>query len=294
MSGTRETQQNEIPPPSPGAADGPDPATIPPAPKAAPADPAAPLLVPVQVPLDRSLRDRLEGFRNRMLQDGATNLIRIGNELPGLKKAGYWLYGTATLFIPRGREVGKLGSVGETVLRGAQPSLRAFKTLKELGVDTVINLRPESDHERPIVARNGMKYVYLPLPPLDAPTHAITIQFLDAATDPANGLVFFHCYHGVDRTGTMAACLRIARDGWTVEEAIAEMRAYKVHEHGQRSKLQYVSDFAAYWATVSTNDRRRILHVPDPNLPVVPPAPPGLLVRVTTWVAEKWARFRRP
>jgi protein tyrosine phosphatase (PTP) superfamily phosphohydrolase (DUF442 family) len=277
----------DVPPPSPSAADGPDPSSRPSAPV------ESPLSLPVQVPADRSLRLRLEGLRNHLLQEGATNLIKLGNELPGLKQAGYWLYGTATLCIPRGNEVGKLGSVGERVLRGAQPSLRAFKTLKDLGVDTVINLRPESDHERPIVARNGMKYVYLPLPPLDAPTHAITVQFLEAATDPANGTVFFHCYHGVDRTGTMAACLRLARDGWTVEEALAEMRAYKVHEHGQRSKLQYVSDFATYWATVPTIDRRRILHIPDPDLPVLPAATPGLLERFTSWVSERWSRVKR-
>lgn len=276
-----ETQEPEIPPPSPHAADGPDPATIPPAP------------VAVEPLAEQSLRVRLQGLRNKLLHDGATNLIKLGKDMPRLKKAGYWLYGTATFYIPRGAEVKALGSVGEGVLRGAQPSLQAFKTLKDLGVDTVINLRPESDHERPIVARNGMKYVYLPLPPLDAPTHEITVQFLDAATDPANGQVFFHCYHGVDRTGTMAACLRIARDGWTVEEALAEMRAFKVHEHGQKSKLQYVSDFAAYWETVPTKDRRRILHIPEPELPAPPPPAPGLVERVTSWVAEKWAKFKR-
>ena len=94
-----------------------------------------------------------------------------------------------------------------------------------------------------------------------------------------------------DRTGTMAACLRIARDGWTVEEALAEMRAFKVHEHGQRSKLAYVGEFAAFWATVPEGERRRILHVPDPEVPA--PAPPeGLLARVKTWFKARLAAFR--
>ncbi len=247
-------------------------------------------LVPMNLPLDASLRQRLRATRDRLVHEAATNLIRLGKELPHLKKAGYWLYGTATLVIPRGKEVKKLGSIGDTVLRGAQPSLRGFKTLQEMGVDTVINLRPESDHERPIVAKHGMRYIYLPLPPLDAPTHAITLAFLEAVTDPGNGLVFFHCYHGVDRTGTMAACLRIARDGWTVEESVAEMRAFKVHESGQRSKLAYVADFAAHWAALPEGTRRRTLHLPEPEAQPAP-APTGLIARARTWVADKLARW---
>lgn len=274
-------------PTEPGHAPGVPPHTPPPA-----AEPeAADGMVPIDVPVDASLRMRLRRTRDRLVHEAATNLIKLGKEMPGLKKVGYWVYGTATVMIPRGREVKKLGSVGDTVLRGAQPSLRAFKTLQEMGVDTVVNLRPESDHERKIVAKHGMRYIYLPLPPLDAPTHEVTLTFLDAATDPANGLVFFHCYHGVDRTGTMAACLRIARDGWTVEEAIAEMRAYKVHESGQRSKLAYVSDFAAYWAALPEGERRRILHLPEPAA-VAPPAPQGLVARAKAWFKDQLARLK--
>lgn len=257
------------------------PAEAPPGP-----GPVPPVQVPISVPMEASLRQRLRATRDRLVHEAATNLIRLGQELPGLKKAGYWLYGTATLVIPRGKEVKKLGALGDTVLRGAQPSLRGFKTLKEMGVDTIINLRPESDHERGLVGRLGMKYVYLPLPPLGAPTHEVTLAFLEGVTDPANGLVFFHCYHGVDRTGTMAACLRIARDGWTVDEALAEMRAYKVHEHGQRSKLAYVADFAAHWASLPADRRRAVLHLPEPEVPVVA-EPPGLVARARTWLAAK-------
>ena len=249
-------------------------------------------LVPMNVPMEASLRQRLRETRDRLVHEAATNLIRLGKELPQLKQAGYWLYGTATLVIPRGKEVKKLGAIGETVLRGAQPSLRGFKTLQELGVDTVINLRPESDHERSIVAKHGMKYIYMPLPPLDAPTHDVTLAFLEAATDPEHGRVFFHCYHGVDRTGTMAACLRIARDGWTIDEAIAEMRAYKVHESGQRSKLAYVADFAAHWAALPDAERRRVLHLPEPAPePMAPPA--GIVARARAWLTNKLARWTR-
>ena len=242
---------------------------------------------------EASLRVRLSSTRDQLVHEAATRLIHLGRELPQLKQAGYWLYGAmthVTQMVPRGKTIDMLGSVGDTVYRGAQPSYRGFHTLKELGVDTVINLRPESDHERKIVAKQGMRYLYMPLPPLDAPTHDVTLAFLEAVTDPAHGKVFFHCYHGVDRTGTMAACLRIARDGWTVEEALAEMRAFKVHESGQRSKLAYVADFAAYWQTMADAERRRVLHLPDLE-PEAPPPPSGTLERLGRWVGSVLGRF---
>ena len=167
--------------------------------------------VPAKADPETSIRVRMGRTRDRLIESAARRMIRLGQASPRLRDAGLWLYGTATMLAPRGREVPMLGEVGEQILRGGQPSFRAFKTLQELGVNTVINLRPESDHERKMVEQLGMRYRYMPLPPLGAPSHEMTLDFLHAVTDPAAGKVFFHCYHGVDRTGTMAACLRIAR-----------------------------------------------------------------------------------
>jgi protein tyrosine phosphatase (PTP) superfamily phosphohydrolase (DUF442 family) len=247
-------------------------------------------LIPAGTPEDASLRVKLVSTRDKIIHGAATNLIRLGNELPQLKKAGYWLYGAATRYLPQGREVDKLGEVGEKVYRGAQPSMRAFETLQELGVDTVINLRPESDYERKIVAKLGMNYMYMPLPPLDKPTHDVTIDFLRAVTDPENGVVFFHCFHGVDRTGTMAACLRIARDDWSVDDALEEMRAYKVHESGQRAKVVYLQEFCDFWHALPLAERCEILHRPLPEAPAAEPAPAlPWWKRAVGWVKTKVA-----
>jgi protein tyrosine phosphatase (PTP) superfamily phosphohydrolase (DUF442 family) len=217
--------------------------------------------VMVRVRPGASLRLRMAATRDRLIDAAASRIIKMGKASPHLRNAGLWLYGTATFYVPRGKDVQKLGEVGANVLRGAQPSLRAFATLRDMGVNTIINLRPESDHERSLVERLGMKYMYLPLPPLGAPTHEQTRTFLEATTDPANGTVFFHCFHGVDRTGTMAACLRIARDHWTVLAALEEMRAYKVHESGQRAKLDYLAEFEAFWLALPLLERNRTLHL---------------------------------
>lgn len=39
-----------------------------------------------------------------------------------------------------------------------------------------------------------------------------------------NGAVLIHCYHGADRTGLIAGMYRIIYQGWSVEEAKAEMQ----------------------------------------------------------------------
>lgn len=229
--------------------------------------------------------------RDALIRDAATSLIALGNRLPRLKRAGYRLYGAATRYLPRGKHVAKLGAVGETVYRGAQPALRAFATLREMGVDTVINLRPECDYEGPQVRALGMRYLHFPLPPLDAPSLELALAFLKHVTDPANGTVFFHCFHGVDRTGTMAACIRIARDGWDAEAAIHEMRAYKVHERGQHAKLAFVREFEHAWRDLPEHEKRRALNLPE-AAPVPPSPPRAPWDRALAWARRTWRHWR--
>ena len=58
--------------------------------------------------------------------------------------------------------------------------------------------------------------------------------------------VLLHCASGADRTGYAIAALRVARDGWTLERARAEMRAFEhrrerwpaVHDQLERFLLE--------------------------------------------------------
>jgi protein tyrosine/serine phosphatase len=49
------------------------------------------------------------------------------------------------------------------------------------------------------------------------------VRFLRIVTDERRQPVFVHCQRGADRTGTMCAIYRIFAQGWTKEQAIAEM-----------------------------------------------------------------------
>lgn len=200
----------------------------------------------------------LSGLKGDLVNAGSEALIRLGDLHPGLVKLGHKIYGFQTRSV-EGDALQKLGKVGDKILRGAQPSDAGFEQLAKQGYNTVINLRPERNVEKEVVEKLGMKAVFLPLPPLDAPTHAQTMQFLKTALDPANGKVFFHCYHGVDRTGTMAAAVRIARDGWSAEQAVKELRSFGFHENGQQRKLAYISEFENFWKALPAEQKAEVL-----------------------------------
>ncbi len=122
--------------------------------------------------------------------------------------------------------------MGEGLYRGAQPDAAGLRTLKERGFRTVVNLRSWHSERREAEAL-GLRVVEIPMranlesvPPTDEQVR----RFLDVARDPANRPVFFHCAQGKDRTGVMAAVYRMEVDGWTNEEALAEMRRFGFHE----------------------------------------------------------------
>lgn len=118
------------------------------------------------------------------------------------------------------------------VYRGAQPTDEGFRWLKAHGFKTVINLRSWHS-ERSKVEALGMKAVAMPMVAgifgSEAPKESQVREFFRLVLDPANQPVYFHCAHGKDRTGTMGALYRMEVDGWTADEAIAEMDAFGYH-----------------------------------------------------------------
>jgi len=115
--------------------------------------------------------------------------------------------------------------VNEHIYRGAQPKGAGWNSLAELGIKTVIDLRPESEHsckaEKRAVEAAGMRYVNVPLSEMAAPPDAKVSQAL-ALLDDSPGPVFVHCRRGADRTGTVIACYRIAHGGWSNRQALQE------------------------------------------------------------------------
>jgi len=115
--------------------------------------------------------------------------------------------------------------VNEHVYRGAQPSTQGLYSLASLGVKTIIDLREggsRSAAERKVVEAAGMRYVSVPLSGYSAPTDWQVSTLLALLNDESAGLVFVHCRRGIDRTGTIIACYRIAHDHWDNRKALDE------------------------------------------------------------------------
>ena len=123
--------------------------------------------------------------------------------------------------------------LAEGIYRGGQPDQAGLRALKEAGFKTVVNLRSRHS-ERKEAEALGLSVVEIPMNAAlesDPPTAEEIREFLDVLSDPARRPVFFHCAFGKDRTGTMAAVWRMEKDGWTGDEAMAEMRHFGYHEY---------------------------------------------------------------
>lgn len=127
-----------------------------------------------------------------------------------------------------------LFQVNDHIYRGAQPTEEGWKTLANLGVKMVIDLRREgedSEHstkaEAKAVEAAGMHYINIPMNGLVAPDN-VQISRIMTLLD-SKDQVFVHCKRGKDRTGTVIACYRIAHDRWTNQKAMAEAKNLGLH-----------------------------------------------------------------
>jgi protein tyrosine/serine phosphatase len=125
--------------------------------------------------------------------------------------------------------IDNFGQTSPTYFRGAQPEGRDYADLAALGIKTVINLTSHDAqaNEQGMVERAGMRYVQIPMTTRQAPTAAELEQFMSIVTDPARQPVYVHCVGGKHRTGIMTAVYRMTQDGWSADQAFAEMQKYK-------------------------------------------------------------------
>lgn len=121
--------------------------------------------------------------------------------------------------------VPNFGEVTPTLYRGGLPSVTGFKALARMGVQIVVDLHSTSPSEEAEVKKLGMQYVAIPWH-CPWPNDEVFAKFLKLLHDNQGKKVFVHCRLGDDRTGMMTASYRIAEQGWTADEAMAEMKAF--------------------------------------------------------------------
>jgi protein tyrosine/serine phosphatase len=125
--------------------------------------------------------------------------------------------------------VPNLHKINDQMYRGAQPTSLGFKELEKLGIKTIINLRAEHS-DKDLAEGTKLNLVQIPMNAFDVSQEDV-LRFLQVATQKDHQPVFFHCLHGADRTGTMAAAYRVVIEGWPKDKAIEEMTkgGYRFH-----------------------------------------------------------------
>jgi protein tyrosine/serine phosphatase len=134
--------------------------------------------------------------------------------------------------------------VNDHIYRGGQPADAAWRSLANLGVRTVVDLRRRDEHatdvEAQAVKAAGMQYVNVPMSGMMAPSQADVLKVFSLFDSKQP--VFVHCKEGKDRTGTVIACYRILRDHWQNRKALKEAESYGMHWLELAMK-QYILNF---------------------------------------------------
>lgn len=114
-----------------------------------------------------------------------------------------------------------LHRVSDDLYRGAQPTTEGFRELQAMGVKTIINLR-FFFNDQEAMAGSDLAYEEIWMNAWHAEDEDL-VRFLQLITDHDRAPFFVHCHHGADRAGMLSAVYRILVQGWTKDEAIAEM-----------------------------------------------------------------------
>lgn len=120
--------------------------------------------------------------------------------------------------------------INDKLYRSAQPTAEGMKNIEKMGIKMVVNLRSFHSDDDELEGTN-LKSESITMKAWHAEDKEI-VRFLKIVTNPVNQPVLVHCQHGADRTGTMCAIYRIVIEGWSKEDAIAEMTsgAFGFHE----------------------------------------------------------------
>jgi tyrosine-protein phosphatase SIW14 len=135
-----------------------------------------------------------------------------------------------------------VGRVTPYLYRGAQPGPEGYATLKKMGVKTVINLRT-SVSEKKMVEAAGMKSVEVPMSVFRDVNVKSVEAIIDIINNPEYQPVFIHCRQGQDRTGVVVAAYRMKVDGWSFQDAEAEMQSFGFNDIWLELK-EFIKEYA--------------------------------------------------
>ena len=150
--------------------------------------------------------------------------LTCGAETPPAARSPNWAQPVQMNRVPN------LHRVTDALYRSGQPSAAGMKNLQAMGVETIVNLRSfHSDRDE--IGDTGLAYEHIFMKAWRAEEED-AVRFLQIVTNPRRAPVLVHCQHGADRTGAMCALYRVAVQGWSKQEAVAEMTQGGFGFHG--------------------------------------------------------------
>src|SRR5689334_18671029 len=101
--------------------------------------------------------------------------------------------------------ISNCGTMDDRFYRESKPGKKDFATLKEIGINTIIDLTDNSPDEKAEAEAAGLKYVNIPIKDKSYPTDDAVATFLKTINDTSTGVFYVHCAGGRHRTGDMGA-----------------------------------------------------------------------------------------
>ena len=140
--------------------------------------------------------------------------------------------------------ISNFGKMDDRFYRGGRPGKKDFATLKDIGINTIIDLTDNSPDEKGEAEAAGLKYVNIPIKDKSYPTDEAVAAFLKTVNDTSTGVFYVHCAGGRHRTGDMGAVYRF-QQGWDYDKVYQEMKNYDFYtSSGHQSALDFVVDYA--------------------------------------------------
>lgn len=137
------------------------------------------------------------------------------------------------------------GQMDAHFYRGAQPDPNDYKTLAELGIKMIFDLRDKpTDYEKSDAEAAGIKYVNIPMSDTHKPAPEQVETFLRLSKDESNWPFFVHCIGGRHRTGLIGAVYRYNNYGWDFDTVYREMKNYDYYSRwGHGAIKDYVKEY---------------------------------------------------
>jgi protein tyrosine/serine phosphatase len=124
-------------------------------------------------------------------------------------------------------KIGNFGQMDDNFYRGAQPMPDDYKSLADIGIKTIIDLRNDpTDYEKSDAEAVGIKYINIPMSGWKSPSDSDLKEFLAVANDTNTGKFYVHCKAGIHRTGVVGAVYRMTKYSWGYDQAYQEMKNY--------------------------------------------------------------------